>query len=125
MLQITFLSIYVMVGSKNTAKKGFCLLLRPSILQLADMFENASGWGLERTFAKWVDQQPWRHCLPPVFQLLDYIYVDLDLDIDRYTYIYIYIYICLCRFAIFECWCQNTSYSGKDRFCYLMRSRCK
>lgn len=59
------------------------------------MFENASGWGLERTFAKWVDQQPWRHCLPPVFQLLDYIYVDLDLDIDRYTYIYIYIYVCV------------------------------
>lgn len=41
---------------------------RESILQLADMLESSGGWNPEKTFSKWVSQQEWRQCLPPIFE---------------------------------------------------------
>ena len=42
--------------------------LRQSILDLGTRFEAAQGWASERVFNKWVDQQDWRQCLPPIFE---------------------------------------------------------
>ena len=42
--------------------------LRQSILELGDKFAAAQGWASERVFSKWVDQQDWRQCLPPIFE---------------------------------------------------------
>lgn len=40
--------------------------LRPAVLDLADRFDSAQGWGLERIFADWVMKQSFRGALPPV-----------------------------------------------------------
>lgn len=44
------------------------LVLRESILQLADMMVSSGGWNLELKFSNWVSQQEWRQCLPPIFE---------------------------------------------------------
>ena len=41
---------------------------RPSILDLAQRFESSKGWALERTFVTWMNRQPWRKCLPPIYE---------------------------------------------------------
>lgn len=43
------------------------VLLRESILDLHMMFECGGGWGLERTFDRWIGKQSWRHALPTSF----------------------------------------------------------
>ena len=40
---------------------------RPSILRLGDIFESAGGWGAERAFHRWVEEQDWRHVLPRIW----------------------------------------------------------
>lgn len=42
--------------------------LRPSILELAERLESSKGWALERTFGAWLNRQPWRKCLPPIYE---------------------------------------------------------
>jgi hypothetical protein len=41
--------------------------IRKPILTLYERFECGGGWGLERTFDRWVCQQPWRKRLPLTF----------------------------------------------------------
>ena len=57
--------------------------LRPAILNLAEKFESAGGWGSERIFSKWVSKQPWRQCLPPIFQF----------EVERETCLTIHIFL--------------------------------
>lgn len=47
--------------------------LRKSILELHERFECGGGWGLERTFNKWVCSQPWRQIMPNFFEPLSQI----------------------------------------------------
>lgn len=42
-------------------------LARTRILDLAERFSCAAGWGLERTFTNWAYKQPFRACLPKPF----------------------------------------------------------
>ena len=45
---------------------------RKPILELHERFLCGGGWGLERTFNRWVSQQPWRQRLPlKFFEILD------------------------------------------------------
>lgn len=48
--------------------------LRKPILDLAEKFQSCGGWGLERAFVEWSLKQPWRRCLPEVFQLLAHMF---------------------------------------------------
>ena len=41
--------------------------LRKPILELHERFECGGGWGLERTFNRWVCSQPWRKIMPMDF----------------------------------------------------------
>lgn len=41
---------------------------RPSILDLVEKFESAKNWGNERVFQAWAMKQPFRQCLPRIFE---------------------------------------------------------
>lgn len=41
---------------------------RPSILDLAERFQSAGDWASERVFDNWVNKQPWRKCLPQIYE---------------------------------------------------------
>lgn len=60
-------------ASKDSKTSPTTSNLRPSILDLADKFKNSGGWGLERAFSKWCNQQWWRHALPQLFERLSCI----------------------------------------------------
>ena len=50
-----------------TSKISIPPTLRKPILGLHERFLCGGGWGLERTWNKWVCQQPWRQPLPTTF----------------------------------------------------------
>ncbi len=41
---------------------------RPPILDLAERFQSAGDWASERVFNNWVNKQPWRKCLPGIYE---------------------------------------------------------
>ena len=111
--------------------------LRPSILELAEHLESSKGWALERTFGAWLNRQPWRKCLPPIYEFKSQFFrvlthgmqrnciSPLRFEVDRVTWMdLVYILVFLGRsFA----WLRRTHQSQRNRrlyelaFYFLMR----